>query len=86
MCIRDRGKTVYYQRAESVDLPDKSMLDYFSEVLPCGVIGSYLLDKTESSESNFAFKQDVYKRQVLDVAHFLESLEDIHYIFRKTEL
>ena len=53
---KKKGKTVYYQRAESVDLPDKSMLDYFSEVLPCGVIGSYLLDKTESSESNFAFK------------------------------
>lgn len=53
---KKQGKTVYYQRAESVDLPDKSMLDYFSEVLPCGVIGSYLLDKTESSESNFAFK------------------------------
>ena len=53
---KKQGKTVYYQRAESVDLSDKSMLDYFSEVLPCGVIGSYLLDKTESSESNFAFK------------------------------
>lgn len=38
---KKQGKTVYYQRAESVDLPDKSMLDYFSEVLPCGVIGSY---------------------------------------------
>lgn len=51
-----KGKTLYFQRAESVPLPDKDVLDYFSEVLPCGVIGSYLLDKTEKSESHFAFK------------------------------
>ena len=35
---KKQGKTVYYQRAESVDLPDKSMLDYFSEVLPLSLI------------------------------------------------
>lgn len=50
------GKVVYYRRAESTQLPDKNILDYFSEVLPCGVIGSYLLDKTGQSESHFAFK------------------------------
>lgn len=51
-----KGKVMYYRRAESIQLPDKNILDYFSEVLPCGVIGSYLLDKTEQSESHFAFK------------------------------
>ena len=50
------GKSLYYRRAESTPLPDKDILDFFSEVLPCGVIGSYLLDKTEYSESCFAFK------------------------------
>lgn len=51
-----KGKVMYYRRAENTQLPDKNILDYFSEVLPCGVIGSYLLDKTEQSESHFAFK------------------------------
>lgn len=50
------GKSLYYRREESTPLPDKDILDFFSEVLPCGVIGSYLLDKTEYSESCFAFK------------------------------
>lgn len=34
----------------------EKLKDYFSEVLPCGVIGSYLLDKIEQSESHFSFK------------------------------
>lgn len=51
-----RGKAFCYRRAGSTLLPDKKILDYFSEVLPCGVIGSYLLDKTEPAESQFAFK------------------------------
>lgn len=34
----------------------EKLKDYFSEVLPCGVIGSYLLDKIELSESHFSFK------------------------------
>lgn len=51
-----KGKRLYYRRAESTPLPDKDIVDYFSEVLPCGVIGSYLLDKIEQSESHFSFK------------------------------
>lgn len=51
-----KGKALYYRRAESMPLHDKDILDFFSEVLPCGVIGSYLLDKTGQSESHFAFK------------------------------
>lgn len=51
-----RGRLVYYRRSEGGVLPDGDVLDYFSEVLPCGVIGSFLLDKTERRERHFAFK------------------------------
>ncbi|MBQ9882215.1 MAG: WYL domain-containing protein [Synergistes sp.] len=53
-----RGKSMFYRRAESesVTAKDADMLDFFSEVSPCGVVGSYLLDKTEPHESHIAFK------------------------------
>jgi len=50
------GKTVRYRRAEETELPGADALDFFSEVAPCGVIGSFLLDKTGAHESRFAFK------------------------------
>lgn len=51
-----RGKVVYYSRAASAELPDTDILDFFSEAAPCGVIGSYLLDKTGQHDEHFAFK------------------------------
>ena len=51
-----RGRTLYYRRAAQDALPDTDILDFFSEVTPCGVIGSYLLDKTDAGENHFAFK------------------------------
>jgi DNA-binding transcriptional ArsR family regulator len=54
--VEKKGKTAYYRRAESSALPDPDVLDYFSEVLPCGVIGSFLLDKAPHTENRFAFK------------------------------
>lgn len=50
------GKTMYYRRSDSQELPDTDLLDFFSEVAPCGVIGSYLLDKTQAHDDRFAFK------------------------------
>lgn len=50
------GKTMYYRRADSMDFSDSNALDFFSEVAPCGVIGSYLLDKLGSHDEHFAFK------------------------------
>lgn len=50
------GKTMYYRRADSVDYSDANVLDFFSEVAPCGVIGSYLLDKMDTHDEHFAFK------------------------------
>lgn len=52
-----KGKTVLYRRAAQSDLSCmENALDFFSEVAPCGVIGSFLLDKTEPHESAFSFK------------------------------
>lgn len=51
-----QGKTMSYRRAEEVTPCSTDILDYFSEVSPCGVIGSFLLDKVEEHTEHFAFK------------------------------
>ena len=51
-----KGRCILYRRSGDVRLPSKDVLDYFSEVLPCGVIGSFLLDKFDKSENPFTFK------------------------------
>ncbi len=54
-----QGKTVYYRRSEDIVLPESNVLDFYSEVAPCGVIGSFLLDKKKRSNTDanyFAFK------------------------------
>ena len=52
-----QGKKMYYSRAEGTDISTLTdALHYFSETLPCGVIGSFILDKTESDTDAFTFK------------------------------
>lgn len=51
-----RGKTMYYRRADNTSSFDADTLDFFSEVAPCGVVGSYLLDRTGAHGEHFAFK------------------------------
>ncbi len=51
-----RGKTLYYRRADFLQTPATDLLDFFSEAAPCGVIGSFLLDKAEPHIDPFAFK------------------------------
>ena len=51
-----RGRSLYYRRAAHREMPGTDVLDFFSEAAPCGVIGSYLLDKTASHPDHFAFK------------------------------
>ena len=52
-----QGKKLVYRRADDMALPDElDALDFFSEVAPCGVIGSFILDKKEPREDIFAFK------------------------------
>ena len=51
------GRKVYYRRTDNTDITDlNDVLHYFSEVAPCGVIGSFILDKVESGIDPFTFK------------------------------
>ena len=51
------GRKVYYRRTDNTDIKDlNDVLHYFSEVAPCGVIGSFILDKVESGIDPFTFK------------------------------
>ena len=51
-----KGKNLYYRRADCVQIPDTDILDFFSEAAPCGVIGSFLLDKANPHTDHFSFK------------------------------
>ena len=51
------GRRVYYRRTDSTDISEMNdVLHYFSEVAPCGVVGSFILDKEESDTDAFTFK------------------------------
>lgn len=51
-----QGKTMYYRRTKSECDLDADLLHFFSEVAPCGVIGSFLLDQKGPHAEHFAFK------------------------------
>ena len=51
------GRKVSYSRSEDSDVKDlNEVLHYYSEVAPCGVIGSFILDKEELDTDVFTFK------------------------------
>ena len=51
------GRKVYYRTADCTNISDlNDVLHYFSEVAPCGVIGSFILDKAETDTDAFTFK------------------------------
>ena len=57
LACEKEGKKVYYHRTEITDLSDtEDALHYFSEAAPCGVIGSFLLDKINRETGIFTFK------------------------------
>lgn len=71
------GRSVVYFRPVA-DFPDCSdALDFFSEIAPCGVIGSFLLDKTSSHPELFAFKHH-YITHALDSEILCELFEAMH--------
>lgn len=73
-----RGKALYYSRAKSCPVYGIDCLDFFSEVAPCGVIGSYLLDREEKKHlSHFTFKHH-YITSALDSEVLLKLFEAIH--------
>ena len=55
--VEKEGRKAYYRRTDSTDVSDlDEVLHYFSEVAPCGVIGSFILDKQETDADTFTFK------------------------------
>ena len=55
--LEKQGRKALYSRSESADISGLSdVLAFYSEAAPCGVIGSFLLDKGECGEGNFLFK------------------------------
>lgn len=57
--IKDQkeGRKMMYRRADDTQLSDMTdVLNFYSEVAPCGVVGSFLLDKQEEKNDNFSFK------------------------------
>ena len=50
------GKTLYYKKSDQIYKGNIDILDYFSEIVPCGVIGSFLLDQQLKHKGKFAFK------------------------------
>ncbi len=61
-----QGRRVLYARAEDENIgPLSEFMDYFSEVAPCGVIGSYIADRLPRHRSSFCFKHH-YITQAMD--------------------
>lgn len=74
---RKDGRKLKYYLCEITDISQISdALDYFSEVSPCGVVGSFLLDKIPSHESMFCFKHH-YITSALDSEILSELLDAI---------
>ena len=54
---KKEGRKIYYHRTDGTDITAlNDVLHYFSEVAPCGVIGSFILDKTNADSDTFGFK------------------------------
>ncbi len=73
-----QGKTMYYARREATDLSSlTTCLCYFSETTPCGVLGSFLIDKYPCKKTPFAFKHH-YITQTMDSEILYSLLDAIH--------
>ena len=53
---RKEGRNTYYKKGTEYELPAAEVLRFFSEVSPCGVIGSFVEDKLQSDEEEIADK------------------------------
>lgn len=54
---KKQGKRLVYGRAKDVRINNFcDAIDFYSEIAPCGVIGSFLYDKEEKHDEVFAFK------------------------------
>ncbi|MGB4610714.1 MAG: WYL domain-containing protein [Saccharofermentanales bacterium] len=81
-----RGKTMYYCRSDFSFSCDSDILNFFSEVSPCGVVGSYLMDKADVHQENFVFKHH-YITNVMDseiIYSLLNAMSEKRQITLKT--
>jgi DNA-binding transcriptional ArsR family regulator len=53
---RKEGRNTYYKRGKEYELPAGEVLRFFSEVSPCGVLGSFIEDKYGSTGNGIADK------------------------------
>ncbi len=61
-----QGRNVLYSRAPDIDIsPLCDVADFFGEISPCGVIGSFITDKLPPHDEMFTFKHH-YITQALD--------------------
>ena len=74
---RKNGKTMLYRRTDAFEMPSADILDFFSETAPCGVIGSFLEDRTDEIADCFAFKHH-YITGAMDSEVLCMILEAIH--------
>lgn len=77
ICTDRSAKTLLYRRAATAQPVCTDALDFFSEVAPCGVIGSFLLDKADSHEEHFVFKHH-YITGALDSEILYRLFEAMH--------
>lgn len=70
-------KTIYRLKQNRISLNGlEDAIDFYSEALPVGVVGSYLLDKLDWQKSAFRFKHH-YPMQAIDSEVMLDLLEAI---------
>lgn len=51
-----QGKTLYYQRKNNISFDNSDVLHFFSEASPCGVVGSFILDRCDADKEILSFK------------------------------
>ena len=81
--IDKQGRQVLYSRSPDTDISGLcDVIDLFSEVAPCGVIGSFLRDKQPKHESMFHFKHH-YITQAIDsdiMAELFDAIRQKRYV------
>lgn len=81
--IEKEGRKVLYSRSADTDISSLTdIIDFFSEVAPCGVVGSFLQDKQQEHAELFSFKHH-YITQAMDsdvMATLFEAIRGHRYI------
>ena len=88
-----QGKHLVYRRAKDVKVENlHDVVDFYSEVAPCGVIGSYIYDKEAPHSEAFSFKHHYITGAIdSDVLYALflamqsKSVVTVHNLSRKSK-